>query len=103
MKQTLQWGWLCPFLLAVLIALIGQTAWAQANRATITGIVTDSTGAVVAGVDVTATNTGTNAATKTVSNSVGIYVLPNLVPGPYSVEFKREGFETLLHPSVTLN
>ena len=103
MRRTSEWRLLCPFILAVLIAMISQTAWAQTNRATITGTVTDSTGAVVADVQVTATNTGTNVPAKTVSNGVGIYVVPNLVPGPYSVEFKREGFETLLRPSITLN
>jgi hypothetical protein len=94
-----------PYLgfLAVLIALICQTAWAQSNRATITGTVDDSTGASVADVEVTATNSGTGVPAKTVSNSTGIYVLPNLVPGPYSVEFKRAGFETLFRPSITLN
>ncbi|MGA2856321.1 MAG: TonB-dependent receptor [Candidatus Sulfotelmatobacter sp.] len=75
---------------------------AQSNRATITGTVTDATGAIVPGVDVTATNTGTNVPTKTVSNQDGIYVIPNLFPGQYSVEFKRDGFETLRRPTVTL-
>ena len=79
-----------------------QTAMAQANRASITGTVTDSTGAVVAGVEVTATNTGTNVPTKAISNGAGIYVIPNLFPGQYSVEFKRDGFETLRRPVVTL-
>ena len=79
-----------------------QTAMAQANRGSITGTVTDSTGAVVAGVEVTATNTGTNVPTKAISNGDGIYVIPNLFPGQYSVEFKRDGFETLRRPAVTL-
>jgi hypothetical protein len=82
--------------------LIAQSAAGQANRATITGTVTDTTGANVPGVEITATNKGTNVPTKTVSNQDGIYVIPNLFPGTYSVEFKREGFETLLRPSVTL-
>ncbi|MGA7929025.1 MAG: carboxypeptidase regulatory-like domain-containing protein, partial [Candidatus Sulfotelmatobacter sp.] len=73
-----------------------------ANRASITGTVRDTSGAVVPGVEVTATNTGTNEPTQTVSNQDGIYVVPNLVPGQYSVEFKRDGFEILLRPSVTL-
>ena len=97
------WSMLCASLVMVMIASISQTARAQTNRASITGTVTDSTGAVVPDVEVTATNTGTNVAAKTVSNHVGIYVIPNLVPGPYSVEFKRDGFETLLRPAVTLN
>ena len=76
--------------------------WAQSNRATITGTVTDSGGAVVVGADVTATDLGTNVPTKTLSNQDGIYVVTNLPPGQYSVEFKKEGFETLLRPTVTL-
>ncbi|MBZ5683584.1 MAG: TonB-dependent receptor [Acidobacteriia bacterium] len=92
------------FSLLVVAAMlfIAQSAAAQANRATITGTVTDASGAVVSGVEVTATNTGTNVPTKTVSNQDGIYVIPNLFPGPYSVQFKKEGFETISHPSITL-
>lgn len=75
---------------------------AQANRASITGTITDSTGAVVVGVQVTATNVGTNVTTKTLSTPDGIYVLPNLFPGQYSVEFTKEGFETVHHSAVTL-
>jgi hypothetical protein len=83
------------------LVLLG-TLWAQANRASVTGTVTDSAGALVAGADVTATNLGTNVPTKTLSNQDGIYVVPNLPPGQYSVEFKKAGFETLLRPTVTL-
>ena len=90
----------------LLLALFGlfaaHGAWAQANRATITGTVTDSTGAVVPGVTVTVTNLGTNVATTSVSNGDGIYVVPNLFPGQYSVTFARDGFDTLRHPAVTL-
>lgn len=96
MKKTLQLAWFCAFLLLLLIASTGQVGWSQVNRATITGTVTDSTGALVADVQVTATNNGTNIPTKTVSNHDGIYVLPNLFPGQYSVEFVRDGFETVL-------
>ena len=103
MKRTLNIGLHCLFSFAVLTAMTGQAAWGQANRATITGIVTDSTGALVAGVDVTATNTGTNVPTKAVSNQDGIYVIPNLFPGQYSVEFVKDGFETVVRPAVGLN
>ena len=92
----------CGLLVVGMIVLCGPGAIAQVNRATITGTVTDSSGAVVAGAEVTATNTGTNVPTKTVSNGDGIYVIPNLFPGPYSVEFKKDGFETLLRPAITL-
>ncbi len=50
---------------AVLIVVAATYAGAQANRATITGTVTDTTGAVVAGADVTATNLETKIPAKT--------------------------------------
>lgn len=89
-------------LLAVVVGLGTRSALAQANRASITGIITDSSGAVVSGVEVIAIHSGTNVPTKTVSNGDGIYVIPNLFPGHYSVEFRKEGFEKQKHPSVTL-
>ena len=90
------------FSLVLIILLLAQFVVAQANRASITGTVTDTTGANVPGVEVTATNLGTGVPTKTVSNQDGIYVLPNLFPGRYSLDFKRDGFQTLSYPSVTL-
>jgi hypothetical protein len=103
MKQTLKMKMYGAFVLTVLIVLLGRVAWAQANRATITGTVTDSTGAVMADVAITATNTGTNVPTRTISNHDGIYAIPNLFPGPYSVKFERSGFETLVRSGITLN
>ena len=91
----------CVLVSAALVLLI-QGAQAQANRATITGTVTDTSGAIVPGVDVTAANKGTDAVTKAVSNQDGVYVIPNLLPGTYSIEFRKEGFQTVLRPTVTL-
>src|ERR1700680_199943 len=86
----------------LVIVLAATSAAAQANRATMTGTVTDTTGAIVPGVEVIATNVETNVVAKTTSNQDGIYVIPNLFPGKYSVEFHRDGFETVSHPAVTL-
>ena len=105
MRQIPRLGWLLSLFvmsMAAMVSLSNQRAWAQANRASITGTVTDSTGALVSGVEVTATNTGTNVSAKTSSNQDGIYVIPNLFPGKYSVEFKRDGFETVRRPTITL-
>ena len=87
---------------ASVLFLITATLWGQANRASITGTVTDPSNAVVPGTEVTATNVDTGVPTKAVSNDDGIYVVPNLPPGKYSVEFKKNGFETLVRPSITL-
>jgi len=84
------------------VALLVVQAPAQTNRASITGTVTDDSGAVVPAVEVTATDKATNVATKATSNQDGIYVIPNLVPGAYSVEFRKDGFERVLRESVTL-
>jgi hypothetical protein len=83
-------------------SILAGAAWPQANRATITGTVTDSSGGAVVGVEVTALSKDTNIATKAVTNEEGIYVIPNLPPGTYSLDFKKEGFETQSLPSITL-
>lgn len=90
------------FLMILALVLI-QNAGAQVNRARITGIVTDATGAVVPETDVTATNTATNVATRTASNREGIYVLPNLPPGQYDVAFEKAGFETVVRTGVAIH
>lgn len=92
---------LCVCLCLVQIFFAGALL-AQSNRATITGTVTDSTGAVAPGVTVTATNVDTGVPTATVTNGDGIYSIPNLPPGRYSVEFKKDGFETVNEPNIVL-
>lgn len=102
MAQSNKLGSSCRIFLAFLIAFASH-ALAQSNRANITGTVTDSSGAVVPGVAVTGTNSATGVVTQAVSNHDGIYVLPNLPPGTYSVDFTKNGYETLSRPSVTVN
>ena len=74
---------------------------------TITGTVTDPSGAVVAGVRVTATNIANNAAQSTVTNSSGVYLFSDMAPGNYTVSATKEGFRTcegsgvVLEPSST--
>jgi len=89
-------------IVAVVMVLAVPNAMGQANRASITGTVTDVSGAVIGGVEVTATNIETGVSTKTISNQNGIYVVPNLFPGRYSVEFQHAGFKSVKRPAVTL-
>ena len=88
-------------LLAILLFL-AFSASAQSNRASIKGIVTDPTKGVVAGVDVTARNVDTNVDTSTTTNEEGLYLLPNLPPGTYSLTFRKTGFKEITQPSITL-
>jgi len=86
----------------VFSVLLAGVAAAQANRASITGTVTDATGAVIAGVDVTARNVDTNLETATVTTEDGLYVVPNLPPGTYALTFRKAGFKEITQPSITL-
>ena len=84
----------------------------QAAKATLTGIVTDQTGAAVAGVKITATLGSAGIKRETVSNDEGFYVLTDLVPGEYELRVEAKGFVTKVSKvpislkvgqSVTLN
>jgi hypothetical protein len=87
----------------LLFVLLGvSSAAAQANRASIKGVVTDATGGMIVGVEITARNVDTDVKTSTVSNEDGIYLLPNLPPGTYALTFRKNGFRDVIEPSVTL-
>jgi hypothetical protein len=75
---------------------------AQLPTGQITGIVTDSTGANVAGAEVEAQNTSTGIVSKTVSNESGDYIFPVLTPGRYSVVVRKPGFESVTRSSIEL-
>ncbi|MBZ5582526.1 MAG: TonB-dependent receptor [Acidobacteriia bacterium] len=75
---------------------------AQADRASITGTVTDSTGAVAPGVEVTAVNVETRFQTGTVTNDAGIYQILNLPIGKYALSFAKQGFRKVDRDGITL-
>src|SRR6184192_762270 len=77
-------------------ALFGQAT------AQISGTVRDQSGAVLPGVEVTATQTDTGITRTTVTNETGSYVLPNLVTGPYKVEAALPGFRTFAQTGIVL-
>lgn len=82
--------------------LIAGLLWAQSDRGTITGTVTDASGAVIPGVEVTATNVETGIKTTATSNHVGLYSILNLPVGRYAVSFNKQGFKMLERPAITL-
>ncbi len=71
-----------------------STAWSQDPRGTITGLVADSSGAVIPGASVKATNLDTGVAVSAVSNDTGAYEIPYLNPGAYRLEVELQGFKT---------
>src|SRR5437868_6049094 len=86
---------------ASIFALTCTTAWAQAT-AQISGTVRDQSGAVLPGVEVTATQTETGIARTAVTNETGSYVLANLALGPYKVEAALSGFRTFVQTGIVL-
>ena len=74
----------------------------QSSFATVSGTVADGTGALIPGVTVTATNTGTNVATSAVSNDTGTYTILALLPGTYTVTAELPGFQTQRFTEVRL-
>lgn len=77
---------------AALFLLLSTQAAAQTTFATITGAVMDSTGAVVPGVGITATNVETGIKTATVANQAGVYTIPQLKEGTYTLVAEAAGF-----------
>ena len=75
--------------------------WAQAT-AQINGVVQDSSGAVLPGAEVTATQTDTGVSRMTITNEAGFYVLPNLPLGPYRLEASLPGFRTYVQTGIVL-
>jgi hypothetical protein len=71
-----------------------SSALAQTDRGTITGTITDSSGAVIPGAAVHARNTGTGAEYETVATSTGNYTLPSLPAGTYDLTVTANGFST---------
>ncbi len=80
------------YVLILGLALTIQSAFAQ-TMATVTGLVTDSQGAVMPGVTVVLSNPSTGVSYQVTTNSVGSYRVPNVPPGPgYTIEFTYQGF-----------
>src|SRR5579862_2076435 len=88
----------------VIVCLVGAgAAFAQVNRGTITGIVTDQSGAVVPDVAITITNVGTGVANNVTSNSDGVYTVPLLDPAAYKLTAVKEGFKKYTQSNIVIN
>jgi hypothetical protein len=86
---------------AMLLILSCVAAYGQ-GTAQISGRVTDQSGAVLPGVEVTATQTDTGIPRSTITNETGSYVLPNLALGPYKLEVSLPGFRTFVQNGIVL-
>src|SRR6185437_595041 len=76
--------------------LCGTPSFAQIDTGGVTGTVTDSTGAIVAGATVKLINDGTGVASLGVSTSTGAYSFNAVRPGSYTLQVEAPGFQTTL-------
>jgi len=90
-------------IIALLLCLsVPLTVSAQSDRGTITGIVTDSTGAVLPKASLAATNMSKGIISKTVTNEEGNYTIPLLPAGVYLVKVELSGFRTYVREGITV-
>ena len=93
-------GALC---LGMVLGFFNRDLSAQTTGSSIIqGSVTDSSGAVIPGATITATNLETNLQRSVPSNNAGLYSLPNLPPGRYRVQVSMAGFQTNVRESIAL-
>lgn len=84
--------------------LIGLSiAWAQETTGSITGVVKDPTGAVIAGAGVTALNLENAAEFRTTTDGTGTYLFPLVRAGRYRVAVEVPGFQRLSQEGITVN
>ncbi|MDX2268177.1 MAG: TonB-dependent receptor [Bryobacter sp.] len=93
-----------PSMLRLLLAaaLCSAALSAQEFRATITGRALDSSGAVVPNVTVRAINVASNETSTAVTDSSGVYTIPFLRPGQYTLTATSDGFKTFNRTNITL-
>src|SRR5215475_4497006 len=98
-KNVLTW----VLALLSITAFANKLALAQLDTGGITGTVTDSSGAVVAGAKITLTNEGTGVAVLTASTSTGTYSLNAIRPGTYTLQGEAPGFQRFVDKAVEVH
>jgi Carboxypeptidase regulatory-like domain len=89
-------------LAALAVSIYTASLFAQVGSSTISGRVTDSTGAVVSNVKVLAVQTATNFNFNAITNTDGLFRIPSLSPGDYKVTFELPGFKRIIRENVDL-
>lgn len=83
--------------------LLSGLSYAQEFRGTFSGVVTDSQGAAVPGVKITAVDKANGNRNETVSSKTGEYSIPFLTPGSYEIAAEIKGFKTYRRAGLTLS
>ena len=92
-----------PVCSLVLLVFAALSLLAQMDRGTLTGSITDPSGAVIPAVKVSVRNTATNARYETEAASGGQYTMASLPPGPYEITFAAPSFKKLVRGGIELS
>ncbi len=92
-----------PLFVAFAIHLSASAIQAQTDAASISGRITDQTGEVLVGALVSVTNVETGIGVSTTTNTDGIYLFPDLHPGPYRMAVDMQGFRPITLTGLILN
>ena len=90
-------------LILIVLCCTGVMCFAQSDRGSVSGIVTDPSGAGITGAKVTVTNPAMGTQNSTVTTGVGEYTIPELPAGIYSVTVVAPGFTTLVRTGITVS
>ena len=93
----------CLILGLCIVTLLLAPMYAQKTTATLRGVVTDPSGAVVANVPVTVTNSATGSTRTANTNSQGEYVFPELLAGTYTVSVKAPNFKEVVTSAIEVH
>ncbi|MGA2145126.1 MAG: TonB-dependent receptor [Bryobacteraceae bacterium] len=89
-------------ILSLILLLAQLPLFSQEARGTLLGRVTDSSGAVIVNAKVEGLNTATGVKSEATTNESGDYLLPYLIPGPYTITVEASGFKTFKQTAITL-
>jgi hypothetical protein len=108
----MEWsGWFKRNTVAILATLFILTIYvsncapanAQVTGATLSGTVTDPSGSVIAGAEISIKDLGTGTARTVTTDNAGLYSAPNLAPGNYEVDVTAAGFSKAVQSNLTLS
>ena len=112
MKSNGNWSFVCSLsgglrcicVLALLLMFSSCPSTSQSRQSgEIRGTVTDTSGALIAGVQVIITNVQTGVAQQLTTDSTGVFEAPFVPPGEYSIAFEKDGFQTYVHNGIVLH
>jgi len=99
-KFASHWNYI---LFALVVALVSRCGWSQTQLGTVFGTITDPTGAVITGAQVTVSSVSTGLKRDAVSDMKGQYHMVGLPPGKYLFRIDKEGFQTEIREGIAIS